>query len=307
MGSEWYDNLKKGLEGIGLLYRKEEEAYYYAALDDYAELVRKNNWYFKLPSDIRNRYDLCLSFNYMKFSFAAESFGKPLNYEAATAGTAFILAGCVIDSLLDEGNPEHRELALRKLDWPYCERYFVWFGSRREAHTIDYLYETIGHFLEKGKQSKPQYYDDILSQIRRAAQAESLTGTQGQRTETTVIEKSVLFTAIGFQLAFFGEYTAQEKDIFFQIGDIFRLIDDLCDLEEDEYSGQANSLLLKMSIGSHKAFCEAAISELNKKLMRLQGFINQDFYRFLRYEVCAWTLGCPEIYGDGQGLSDSRT
>jgi len=292
MYDEWYRGLKKGLGEIGLLYREETEH----ALQDWA--YRDEGWFAGLPPDIRERYSLCVSLNRVKFSLAAESFGKSLRPEAARAGTAFILSGCIVDSLLDEGNPQQRETALRKLDWTYCGHYFERFGARLETHPLDQLYEMVGRFLEVGKPSFPAYYADILSQIRRAARAEWLIGSR-QKSASAIMDKSVLFVVIGFQLAFYGAYTARQRDIFFRIGDLFRLIDDLCDLEADERSGQANSLLSAFQAAGPGALAEAAVSELRQKLHRLQGLVSEDFYRFLRYELRVWTLGCPKIYRDG--------
>lgn len=296
MYSEWYRSLKKGLGEIGLLYREETE--YRTALQDYAGMLQGEDWLASLPPELRKRYDLCVSLNCMKFSLAAESFRKTLRRDAVAAGTAFILAGCIADSLLDECSPLQREIAFRKLDWAYCGHYFERLGTLLEPHPLDQLYEVVGKFLKAGKLTSPAYYEDILSLLRRAAQAECLIGAR-KKSKSAVMDKSVLFVVIGFQLAFYGEYSALEREIFFRIGDIFRLVDDLCDLEEDERSGQPNSLLLTSPGESPSVLAEAAVSELQQKLLQLQELISRDFYHFLRHEIRVWTLGCPQIYKNG--------
>ena len=286
--------LYEELTRMGLMYDPATAAAYSAAQEYYGSFLWKTRWFRKIPGDLQNRYRLCIAMNGMKFALAMENFRKPRDWEAISAATCFILAGCLLDYLIDEGSSGDRGLALEKLDWEYCAHYFVRFGPARDGHTVDLLYSVIASYLQKKKHSSHAAYDQLIGHLKRAVQAETADGKHILEDKTLVADKSVLFVVIGFELALYGNHTQQEWETFFLIGDIFRIIDDLCDAEQDACAGHVNSLL-SMEILTDNQLDEI-FSILQDSLERLEALISEPFFEFIRHEIRSWTLGNAYLF-----------
>lgn len=294
-----HERLFAGLKELGLLYDPAAATGYGTAMEYYSAALRDTAWYHALPEELRRRYGFCIAVNGMKFALAAESFHRWLDRDACSAAVCFILVGCILDNLLDEGTPVQRQLAREKLTWEYCQRYFVHHEETGVDCAVDRLYSQIGVFLREGEQRAPDACACLLEHLRRAASAE-LHSAQETRNGGTVdaalvADKSILFTVIGFELALFGTHTPEEWEAFFLIGNIFRLMDDLCDAEEDSRAGRANSLLIRG--GREDRPCvENALEELAQALTRLEKLVSAPFFAFLRYELRSWTLSNAFLY-----------
>lgn len=289
--------LYRGLKEMELLYDPSAARLYGTSMEYYGGSLRAADWFRALPEEFQRRYGFCVSLNAMKFALAAESFQKPLDGEALSAAVCFVLAGCILDNMLDEGDPADRAAAEEKLAWEYCAGYFLRFAPARADHAVDRLYSVIGSFLRKGKEHSIAAYDRLLAHLHRAVQAEtfSLKGLRGPQEEALAADKSVLFTVIGFELALYGEHTAQEWEAFFLIGDTFRLIDDLCDAEQDQLAGRANSLLANAGADDSE-WIPRALEALRQALARLEAVVSRPFFTFLRYELQSWTLSNAYLY-----------
>lgn len=293
-------HLYAGLKRLGLLYDPAAAVAYGTAMEHYSGPLRETAWFHALPEELRRRYSFCVAVNGMKFALAAESFHRPLDRKACSAAVCFILAGCILDNLLDEGSPAERRIAREKLVWGYCERYFVRYEIDGTGHVVDRLYSEIALFLRDHGEKTPDVYGCLLEHLRRAVRAEVHTSQGTWKTGDAmdialVADRSVLFTVIGFELALFGMHTPEEWEVFFLIGDIFRIIDDLCDAEADSRAGRVNSLLMKIG-GSDPLWAENALEDLARALARLERSVSTSFFAFLRYELQSWTLSNPYLY-----------
>lgn len=283
--------LYHGLQQLGLLYDPSISSYFGTALEYYGSFLRETDWFRALPSDMQRRYSFCIALNGMKFSLAAENFQKPLDKDALSAAVCFILAGCLLDHLLDEGDPDSRTTALEKLDWEYCAHYFVEFGPAKTAHVVDLLYSTIASFLKKKMGTAPIIYNDLLSHMQRAVQSEVYTSEERSNPTDMVLttDKSILFVVIGFELALYGEHLPREWETFFLIGDILRMIDDLCDAEQDVLAGRVNSLLPNDKETNSLWLCRS-LDNLQQALVRLKDLVREPLFSFICYEIQSWTL-----------------
>lgn len=281
------------LKEADLLYWPDEAEIYGTAISYYSTFWREAAWAKALDEDTKQRYALCMDMNSMKFALAAECLRRPLDKEALSAAVCFVFTGCLLDNLVDCGSPTEREQVLKMLEWKYCAHYFVSFGPAKSNYIIDVLFNVIARYLKDRKETEPKAYDQFLAYLRRAiaAEATSLDSEKHIQQKNVIMDKSVLFEVLGFQLAFFGANTRREWDIFFLIGNIFRIIDDLCDEEDDAENGQINSLL-SGECGS----LEQMLAELTQALERLKQLTGPALYHFIRYEVRCWTLDNPYLY-----------
>ncbi len=286
--------LYEGLRELRLLYDPAAASDYGSVLEFYGGFLRETSWFRALPKELRRRYGLCVALNGAKFSLAAESFHKPRDREAISAAVCFILVGCLLDHLLDEGSPDEQKLAREKLEWDYCAHYFVRFGPMMNHHAVDGLYSVVAAFLQKRRVSCPGAYDQLLGHLKRAVLAETADGSSIAADRTLVRDKSVLFVVIGFELALYGEHSRQEWDTFFLIGDIFRMIDDLCDAEQDAEAGRTNSLLSRHGLTTRQLLL--TLSELRRALERLDELACEPFCAFIRHEIRTWTLSNPYLF-----------
>ena len=286
--------LYQGLADLGLMYDPAVAVVYSGAQEYYGGFLWGAKWFCGMPEDFQKRYRLCVALNGMKFTLAMENFEKPRDWEAISAATCFILAGCLLDHLIDEGISEDRALALEKLDWEYCAHYFVRFGPARSEHTVDMLYGVIGAFLRERKHVSTAAYHQLISHLRRAIQAETADKKSIGEDRELVVDKSVLFVVIGFELAMYGDHTQQEWETFFLIGDIFRIIDDLCDAEQDARVGHMNSLLSGQELTDLPI--DKTLSDLGESLEQLKALVSEPFYEFIRYEIQSWTLSNAYLF-----------
>lgn len=290
--------LYQGLQKEGLLYSTNIAAEYSMYFSYYRYLVEEASWFLEFPMELKKRYALNISINCTKYALAAKNFGKTLEQEAISAATAFVLAGCCLDDMLDGNVQEERQLALEKLNWEYCAHYFVEFGKRKALHPVDILYEAVGNFLQKKSELDRLSYEQLLQYLRRAAFSEQWSGscTDFSSDEYAVRDKSVLFVVIGFLFALFGTHTQKEEKAFFLIGEIYRSIDDLCDYEEDKRAGFVNSLFIQKEAIPDTIIIARELHWLHNALQQLRRFIDQPFYDFIRFNLQLWTLENPYIY-----------
>ena len=291
-----HEYLYRGLKEMGLLYDPSAAAFYGVSMEYSSGFLRKMDWFCALPLELRRKYGLCISLNGMKFTLAAENFQKPLDTEAVSAAVCFVLAGCILDNMLDEGSPGDQASAREKLTWEYCARYFIQFDPVGTDHAVDRLYGEIASFLRRKKKFSTAVYDCLMVHMRRAVQAETFVpkGPFDPQSPVFAADKSVLFTVIGFELALYGEHTEEEWEAFFLIGDIFRIIDDLCDAEQDMLAGRTNSLLTGRDRGSE--WIGNVLEALRQAMTRLESLVSEPFFAFLRHEVQCWTLSNACLY-----------
>lgn len=282
-----------GLKRAGLLYDVSIAAGFSAQLSYFNAFLQDEPWFRALPVELRCRYALCLSMNCVKFSLAAQCFRWSQNLEAFSVAASFILAGCILDDMIDNEDSEVRQLALRKLNWGYCSDYFIWFQPMREVHVIDQLYSFIGAFLEKKRCCNPEAYEYFLALLKRAVIAEC--GSNDRVNQTLATDKSTLFTVLGFLLALYGNHTPEELSAFYLAGDLFRRMDDLCDFESDRDTGHVNSLRLEDGVDEVE-LVEKELRSISSGLGRLEGLTDSSFGLFIRYELQSWTLSNPYLY-----------
>lgn len=244
-------------------------------------------------------YRHVISMNVRKYVLAMQSFGKSWNVRALCCATIFSLLGCLLDGQLDEGTPEEKNSALRVLDWEKgCGRYLTG-AAAGENSLAESLLTELGAFLQAIRSSSPEIYKDLLVQMQQAANAEyeSISPSQTPKDSLYAADRSALFTFLGFKLAASGRLTRQEAQLCRLVGQVFRLVDDLCDIEEDADRGQINSILCKAKNEAELLHSiDKAFLELDRVLKLLDQGFSREFYRFLLYELRLWTLSNRYIF-----------
>lgn len=245
-------------------------------------------------------YRHIVSINIRKYVLAMQNFGKELKPCPLCCATLFSLLGCMLDNSLDSGTAEERERALQILDWERgCGCYFT--GVKAGGNGLeDAMLTEIGMFLQSIRFASSKKYECLLVQIRRAVYAEfcSVSEININKGCQYALDKSVLFTFLGFCLAASGNLSRREIQLCRMVGQVFGLFDDLCDLEEDQALGQLNSILCQACSATELLHCiDQAFLTLDRLLNTLSRYFSPEFYNFLLYELRIWTL-CNHYIAD---------
>lgn len=289
MSNAQYGFLVEGLRQRNLLPRTDTADFYETAIEYHGAFVRSSEWFQQLPSIYRKQYAEAAARHSMRHILASQSFGRVPDDEAISAAVAFCMVGCILDDMIDNGTIAERRQAQEFLDWTYCSAYFENFDSRAGAHAVDFLYETVGSFLDMHKNQDEEAYELLIEHLKRASEAERHTLTYEQ-----TFDKSELFTVLGFEIALFGQHTAEEWAAFQLCGRISRLIDDLCDADQDIIARRPNSLVKRHGALTSRMI-EVVLNEIEEALQLLSRTASEAFSDFMRYTVQQWTMDNPEV------------
>ena len=141
-----------------------------------------------------------------------------------------------------------------------------------------------------------------------------------------ITDKSILFVVIAFELALFNDKNLDKHlKAIYRIANIFRLIDDLCDISEDYFRKQKNSIFeldnidfdilsnnlvkkkTKKTSPSYKIdnqydrynlienYFDAPIDKFIDEINLLKSELGSIFFNFVNYEIRDWTMSCKYI------------
>ena len=284
----------QGLRSLNLIDQSEEEISL-GSHDPYFLSLCEHETVIKLfHCNEMASYQALITMNIRRFYLASHSFGKSWSVHAINCATIFVLLGCLLDQWLDNGNDQLRHKARLILDWENgCGKYFI--GKKRDKDTlITSMLSELGDHLEEIKKASPHNYDLIISELRRAIEAE----VKGMNTSNSAQDlpyakdKSVLFVLVSFLFASSGNLLEDEIQFCRMIGEVMSLVDDLCDLVEDVKHNQINSILC-CSDGSEDLLLviDEALQTLGCNLKLLRENLSTEFYNFLLYNLRKWALG----------------
>ncbi len=208
----------------------------------------------------------------------------------------FTVLGCLLDYLLDHGNHGQKREAGRKLEWDYCKDYFLSRRAAKEHSAIDLLYEKISSGMHVICKYNRAHYENIIGLVKTASAAElKVNGMdRGFFQETAVLSKSVIFvqTAIEILLAKKEKIENADRTLIKELGYLFALMDDLCDLYEDLEIGQMNFL---MKYADREIPVKAVVRELAEGLQRLKEHFDRPLYEFILQELREWAMSNSEL------------
>lgn len=244
-------------------------------------------------------YRSVISLGLRSYVLAMQSFGKKLNARALSCAVLFSVLGSLLDDRIDRGTTPERESALRLLHWERgCGGYFQGKITRCGNYAEELLTE-ISAYLQIIRFRQREAYNDLLRQLQQAAEAESqpIYPADSRQASHYVMHKSVHYTQLGFALAASGSLSRREACLCRMVGRVYRLIDDLCDMEEDAAGDQINYITARAQNQRELLHSlEQAFRELDKALAALKQGMSREFYTFLLYELRLWTLSNRYIF-----------
>ncbi len=339
----YYDILYKRLKEHDLTLIEEEDVRYRSKFQYFYELLElDNNIIIRIKRELGINTEKYFLMNSMKFYLACEEFKVLKNKDNIKAAIYFTVLGCVLDKMIDEGNDKIKNMALEKLSWNYCKDYFIEFKDEKEDSVIDYLFQYLGKVLKMMKKENFLLYKNIVYFIERAIDSEVYVTLRlkndnfilskykmnnidsSENIENLLItDKSILFVVTAFELALFNDKNLDKHlKVIYRIANIFRLIDDLCDISEDYCRKQKNSifelndiefdilsdnLVKKKTSPSHKidnqydrynlieSYFDSPIDKFIDEINLLKSELGSTFFNFVNYEIRDWTMSCKYI------------
>lgn len=241
--------------------------------------------------------------NCKKGVLLCENFGADQDKGRIRTSVCFSGLGCLLDYLLDFGNKGQKAEAEWKLNWDYCKDYFLSYTPAKGNSPIDLLYETVSVGMGEIAAGYPDNFETVIALVRQAIDAELAVRDDVSReaADDIILDKSVLFIMAATEILLAGKTNGKEEDrrLIRRLGYAYALIDDLCDLYEDQESGQQNLFLKHMSMSDSGNDMEKviryAVFELREQLKIMEENFDRPLYDFILQEIREWGMSNEEI------------
>lgn len=264
---------------------------------------------YELLNQVENNYGFDMQKmilpNYKKFVLWQRCFLNDFDATRVKIATEFIVFCCLVDKILDSNrfSDSDKELVCQKLNARY---FFAEHEYKSDGFfELDILLNNIRSFIVNSKSQEEQ--EKLLCFIDKALVSEvymyrntlEMNDKMSKSEHHLLIDKSVEFEKAAFLLASFGNNTKKSESSAENVGVIFWIIDDLCDLIEDMGCKRRNSILF-MGVNSEEVVelsqrFNIACANLNifieilfENLNNLKDNSNTTFYNYILNEVWEW-------------------
>ncbi|MDO4306362.1 MAG: hypothetical protein Q4C77_05965 [Eubacteriales bacterium] len=243
--------------------------------------------------------------NMEKFRIWRRELGLPDADYYAYVATCFVVFCCLEDKILDSRrfSSDEKEALCGELSL-FWNREML---ERCRFPEVWALGTQVAEFLAKQEKIDSSRYLALKDKIDRAFSSETflyhhpLSSFDGKLNLCCLTDKSVEFVAASFEIAAYDSDQNKIKEIAKLIGELFWLIDDICDFPADIEDGIMNSALIFCTDISqemplyerieHAAFhMEYMIRELECRNEYLERMVGAELCRFIRNELWDWTL-----------------
>ena len=258
-----------------------------------------------LLSTIEQKYGFDMRLNYKQLYLWQRTVMSEVDEERMLVAGKLVLFCCLIDNFLD--SPRFSIAAKNKL----CEMAgMTFFNLKRQKdspnfYEINILAQDVLRFYQDHPTdiAYPNWKEDLFHAFQSEVYMyrSMLKKREGLPDEDLglLIDKSIKFEKAAFLTATYGHNTAQSVEVAKLLGEVFWLVDDLCDFIEDVHAGRKNSLLfycvqesgvftLEQRIEMAYANMDLAIDRLNSVLIRLRALVNLDMISFIVSQIWKW-------------------
>lgn len=206
----------------------------------------------------------------------------------------FAVLGCVLDYMIDNGSEEQGSRAAEYLNGENCRHYFCDFAGMLSDSVIDELFYEIGKGLKYIAEIDKGKYNRIISMIKKAAESELF--VSGEKSgSVSATDKAIVFAMIPLEITA-ADLPVEREELFFSVGRVMQIIDDLCDVFDDIKRGQANPYAALLNEGQdYKAVISSAADDISKELCVISDCGSEEFYEFIRKEITEWSMGSSYI------------
>lgn len=243
--------------------------------------------------------------NIEKFGIWRRELGLSDENDYVYAATCFVLFCCVVDKILDS-----RRFSQSEKETLCEELLFFWNKETRGRCRFPEIWELgaqTADFLAVQKKADSSRYLMLKDKIDRAFFSEiylyehSLFDFDETVNLYHLTDKSVEFVSASFEIAAYDSAQERMKEIANLIGELFWLIDDVCDFPADIEEGSMNSalifctdmsqqMLLYKRIEYAALHIDGMIQEMEIKAEYLGKAMGSEMYRFIQNELWDWTL-----------------
>lgn len=271
---------------------------------------------YSLLDTVESKYEFDLQKtllpNYKKFVLWQKVFLGGVDNAKILVATEFIVFCCLVDKFLDSNrfSKEEKEHICQKIKSNNFTSASVYESTKFVE--LDLLLNDIRLFIlnERGNSSEKK---ELLNAIDKALISEEymyrnpLVVEDGVDLESLhyLTDKSVEFEKAAFMISVFGNNTDKTMQAAINVGKIFWLVDDLCDIPEDiEYKRKNSLLFLKMQLGllsieermkNVLINIDEYIKELIENLEGLKVLAGKDFYEYIVNDIWEWCLGIRKL------------
>lgn len=266
---------------------------------------------------VERNYGFAMRLNYGQLYLWQKSVLGEVDHRRLLAAGYLVLFCCLADNILDSPrfSSAQKELLCENMDellfrqGPRAFSLFPALGLLAMGasdffpdQTADPLYPQRQEELARALRSERYLYRAPLDR-GRPLPGEKL---------ALLTDKSVLFEKAAFLTASYGGNTPESVKAAGLLGEVFWLVDDLCDLMEDVRMGRKNSLLFYCAhtpepltvlqrlerVSDHLAL---PVDRLERVLGELEGLISRDMFRFLLVQIWKWCHRVRAAVPGGQG------
>jgi hypothetical protein len=251
--------------------------------------------------------------NIQKFRLWRKEVGLQDNESLVYAATCFVIYCCLVDKIMDSRKfPKEEKTVL-------CKELHIFWEEKSDVSLtfphVTLLGMKIKEFLFRNVKKTEKRFSSMVDKIDRAFASECFICTHPLHCFNTTIQshdltdKSIEFVSASFWIAAYDATDKKMEELAEIIGEVFWLIDDICDFVADLEDGTINSALFfctdmtqEMSLDErvNKAVenMEMMIQRLEVKVERLKELSTTQFADWILNELWTWTAdvrkGCEQ-------------
>lgn len=312
-----------------IYYKKIYEKLIVANSDIFSGCVEKNfpeividNQYFEqlynLLDQVEKKYEFDMQKivipNYKKFALWQECYFGKIDIEKIKIATEFIIFCCLVDKFLDSGRftREEKNLVCQKI---VADNFFSSKNYKSDIFIeLDILLNNIRKFILDNECSNAEK-DKLLKLIDKALVSEVYmyrhplgeNDAMEKKDYHYLIDKSIEFEKSAFAIATYTANNERSENAAKNVGNVFWIIDDLCDLMEDIKYNRKNSLLFvgidcdePISISKRIEYAyknmDWFIEKLINNLNALKNNSSEKFYDYIVNEVWEWCFDIRRMF-----------
>lgn len=271
----------------------------------------------RLLDIVEQKYGFNMKLNYVQLTLWQQAFCKEDEYslkeDAFYASGSFVLFCCLVDNFLDSPRftEREKEIICKKIE---C---FEMNDSKDNLFPeLDILFGDFWRFLNSCQEDTKCKKTYLIDLVKRAFQSEIYMYRSVLQKDTvmnitelnSLIDKSIAFEKAALLVASYGTNSDSSLKAAEIMGNIFWLIDDLCDFVVDIQENRKNSLLvycistdnnhpLEECINLVYENLEKPIQHLYDNLMLLRDIAGEDLYVFMMNQVWKWSYHVCEMVG----------
>lgn len=267
----------------------------------------------KVLSEIAEKYDYDMKKKYLiNMEFISEWQKSVIGYvdvESAIIATEYIIFCCVVDKMLDSRRFSD-EFKGNLLKYVIIDSFISDTPLTNEEKELECVFDLVADIRSFLNRYSGRKKNDLMCEIEKALASECFMSTHDLKYDISkndvhfLIDKSVSFESSALKISLLPFNTNSDLQAYL-IGEVFWLIDDICDLLDDYKNGRINSLLYYNNnadqITDRLVYAvehiDYSISQLKEKVDLLKQHSNVTMHEFLKEQIWWWLSDARRLCG----------